>query len=556
MKSYLDDQQPLQGHPFQGEGVDQADSGLTASQPDIGLKVSPAPGPSGSGQEPRRQASRSPVPPPASDPGIGGRKSKSPLPPTRGQATSQAQLPVKQQPQHKTSSAGSAVLGKKQMSPQEFLSRIQDFVQKAEVTDPQYSQPVWPAIVQSPDIPGKQQQQQRQPPLSLSPTSSTAPALAPSPLPPSSPTTKQTLSPDMVPELGTYSNTGRRPSDTYSPKQREHSPYRPDIPNIFDSSLGQRQIPIPSDLDANQIAEKDLNMASPFNLHQGAHSPTHRPHSPTAAAAAPPHHPAKRIAPSPGKSYLDKATASNDPFGARSLELDPNEPPPSASTAAATSSSILANLRQQQNQREFEDNQQDNLNYRSLPADFRNKGKGLAPVPSPRRGRSPRLPVQEPMMSSTRAAADRHIPNVLTPDPLTAQPAQLALAQDEGDGAPSIKDTDLYRRLQEGLSNIDKLVQSETFKRELARSGSDFQRYSHHLGRAEFGVLKKRNSFQGTGSMNPMIGRGRGGYGTGSQQASRDPSNERPASAMARFGQHGRSAQPSRDSSIGIHESR
>ena len=52
----------------------------------------------------------------------------------------------------------------------------------------------------------------------------------------------------------------------------------------------------------------------------------------------------------------------------------------------------------------------------------------------------------------------------------------------------------MYRRLQEGLSNFEKLVQGETFKREMQRSGVDYRKYSSHLGRAEFGDLKKRSS--------------------------------------------------------------
>merc|ERR1712025_839979 len=76
-------------------------------------------------------------------------------------------------------------------------------------------------------------------------------------------------------------------------------------------------------------------------------------------------------------------------------------------------------------------------------------------------------------------------------------------------------------------------------------------------GRAEFGDLRKRTtSYQGIS--NPMAGGDRG------QPQSRDPSNERPASAMAKIGGGGggrprssySSQQQSRDSSLGRHDSR
>ena len=48
-----------------------------------------------------------------------------------------------------------------------------------------------------------------------------------------------------------------------------------------------------------------------------------------------------RIAPSAGKSYLDKPSTSPDPFGAR-VEMDA---PPSVNQAVAASSSIMNTLR-------------------------------------------------------------------------------------------------------------------------------------------------------------------------------------------------------------------
>ena len=99
------------------------------------------------------------------------------------------------------------------------------------------------------------------------------------------------------------------------------------------------------------------------------------------------------------------------------------------------------------------------------------------------------------------APADAHIPAQLTPDPLMAgepanpQPQPFPdTTTDEGGEKEDIKNTELYRRLQEGLSNFEKLVQGETFKREIQRSGVDLRKYSSHLGRAEYGDLNKRSS--------------------------------------------------------------
>merc|ERR1719412_287272 len=50
-------------------------------------------------------------------------------------------------------SASTASNKRRQMTPEEFLKNLGDFVKKAEV-DQQYAQPVWPAIVKSPnDLP-------------------------------------------------------------------------------------------------------------------------------------------------------------------------------------------------------------------------------------------------------------------------------------------------------------------------------------------------------------------------------------------------------------------
>ena len=301
--------------------------------------------------------------------------------------------------------------------------------------------------------------------------------------------------------------------------------------------------------------------------------------------------PMQRIAPSPGKSYLDQASSlSPDPFQSTIEEptsIDGAGPlPPSSTSAIETSSSIIADLTK------------------------RTLIEAVTAMPVTERKRVP--------------SADRHIPLQLAPDPLTAHeietPQQLRIAypgegmdkdsrEARGHSESSIRDTDLYRRLQEGLSSIDKLVESETFKSELSRSGVDFRKYSHHLGRAEFGVLKKRSSggnvnsteegepytdltqkqdepddgeimvgspIQQSASATQLVGRTRfGGGTTGSLEASREPSKERPGSAMGStragggaasstdtrttipgHGAKRTSKQSSRDSSIGRPDSR
>jgi hypothetical protein len=257
------------------------------------------------------------------------------------------------------------------------------------------------------------------------------------------------------------------------------------------------------------------------------------------------------MAPSPGKSYLEmKPSALPDPFQS---SINPTEPaPPSASEAASL---IMQSL-------------------------------GLAPpVPSPRRGRSPR---------TETVPADAHIPLMLRPDPLTAhelmpppvigsilQTTQQLKLANEGEEEPvqTIKDTDLYKRLQEGLKNIDKILASESFQKKIQDAGLEHQKYSHHLGRAEFGVLKKRAGSMASVPAATIIGDPL----TKSQSAqaltgaiprassvqmttSRDSSGERPASAMAGRYQpittgRGRqsnysSQQGSRDSSLGRPDSR
>jgi len=167
---------------------------------------------------------------------------------------------------------------------------------------------------------------------------------------------------------------------------------------------------------------------------------------------------------------------------------------------------------------------------------------------------SPQVPT-----SSFLIPADRHIPNQLRPDPLSLEEPEplrpnnvLATSPPyitDQSFVPSIQDSDLYKKLQLGL---DRLMQSDKFQ-ELATKAEDPQSYSQHLGRAEFGTLQKRTTSQ-------QAMRGIGGYS--GQTQPRDLSNERSSSAMANMGMGGggrgsafSSQQPSRDSSLGRHDS-
>ena len=120
-------------------------------------------------------------------------------------------------------------------------------------------------------------------------------------------------------------------------------------------------------------------------------------------------------------------------------------------------------------------------------------------------------------MPKSTKPADAHLPDQLRPDPLTAGETSTSVNQNFREVDPAeleqdpIKNTELYRRLQEGLSNFEKLVQGETFKREIQRSGGDLRKYSSHLGRAEYGELKKRSSLGNLVTSGPggvTLGRG------------------------------------------------
>merc|ERR1719384_2116410 len=192
------------------------------------------------------------------------------------------------------------------------------------------------------------------------------------------------------------------------------------------------------------------------------------------------------MAPSPGKSFLE-ATTGQEVFGAsiegENPELTVQRPPSHLLTnghSAQVASSPL-------NSSAFEA-------YESISA-----------------GRKKPAPVQQPQLAAVKVeeAADRGIPSQLKPDKL--------LANEE-----------FYEELRESMRQVE-ASQEEP---------DTFTKYSHHLGRAEFGTLKKRNSARpsATTSRDPSGDRINQNRVTG---LSRDPSGDRLA--LARSGQIPRS---------------
>ena len=133
-----------------------------------------------------------------------------------------------------------------------------------------------------------------------------------------------------------------------------------------------------------------------------------------------------------------------------------------------------------------------------------------------------RSPVPEPANIPMNVPADQHMPVQLARDPLTSSELDYRGEDLDSNTLNSIQDTELYKRLQDGL------LESESFRREVEQAGGivqmgGTQKYSHNLGRAEFGTLKRRDG-------------GRNSSRTSSAQAStvpsRDGSGERPSSRL------------------------
>ena len=536
-----------------------------------------------------------------------------------------------------------------------FLQNIQEFVRKAEV-DQEYSQPVWPAIIHSPnDLPPTKAQAkamqmtqgQRYPdqmmnqfgnasPRPVSPYDSQNPFnfnIATGPVPrspqngysmnanqevqrPVSPYDLQgnfgqqqrkqsndersmalnQQMPFINQQIGSLEQHRRQSSDgrivapnIYQPNasleqhRRQSSDSRIVVPNIYQQSpASPYSIQQANGFQAQRRESSDGRLIAPTNNQQRPASPyqmqgqngdigfsQQSPASPY-QMQRPGEEYRERMAPSPGKSYLEmKPGGMSDPFQSQFDQFD--GPPP---TPAEAASIILQSL--------------------SLRT---GSAQDQRPTPSPRRGRSPRMDPQN-------MPGDAHIPNMLRPDPLTAhellpppifgstlQTTQQLVLANGGQEEPTqtIRDTDLYKRLQEGLKNIDKIIASESFQEKIKAAGVEYQKYSHHLGRAEFGVLKKRSgstaSVPAASSVAAPLTKSasaaalsgaipKGTQRAGSVQAvttsgqSRDSSGERPASAMGGSARYqpitvgrGRqsnysSQQGSRDSSLGRPDSR
>jgi len=169
------------------------------------------------------------------------------------------------------------------------------------------------------------------------------------------------------------------------------------------------------------------------------------------------------MAPSPGKSFLDAVTGQ-DVFGA---SIEGENPEINAKLAA---SDFLNNTsKMDKNQPQLTPSAM-NTNYD--PSAIMTTQQKKTQVISPPR-------VEEP--------ADKGIPVQLVPDKLMAN-------------------EEFYEQLRSGMKNID------TTDREFEHTQEDpesYQKYSHHLGRAEFGTLKKRTSTRPSAA------------------ASRDPSGDR-----------------------------
>jgi hypothetical protein len=95
--------------------------------------------------------------------------------------------------------------------------------------------------------------------------------------------------------------------------------------------------------------------------------------------------------------------------------------------------------------------------------------------------------------------ADSHLPQTLQRDPLTSD--DLGYGEDDN-RQQTMKDLELFRRLQSGLTEHNLLgggsgmhsPASVATPLEKSDSSDNFGKYSHHLGRAEFGTLTRRAS--------------------------------------------------------------
>ena len=441
--------------------------------------------------------------------------------------------------------------GKRPMTPQEFLSTIQNFVKQAEM-DAQLEQPVWPDVASSREMP-----------------------------------TKRTK----------HGESGLLAPPGYGPKPRDHSPVRPTEPSIFDSGLPQSFSPPDNGLGQigpssgkSYLDDKPSTSPDPFGATIDEMDMPQATASDTASVSSSFLNSLKRQKKNRKKQQEQPQPQLESAHVIHSVPSDYNQSEPVTSPGRGRSPkksvSINAEMSIQRGKKpmtplEFLGKIQnfaseipppisaslpDDNSSILVPAD-RHIPKQLKPDPLTGHEGSTSEPFlhSEPTSpqvptSSFLIPADRHIPNQLRPDPLSLEePEPLrpnnVLASSppyitDQSFVPSIQDSDLYKKLQLGL---DRLMQSDKFQ-ELATKAEDPQSYSQHLGRAEFGTLQKRTTSQ-------QAMRGIGGYS--GQTQPRDLSNERSSSAMANMGMGGggrgsafSSQQPSRDSSLGRHDSR
>ena len=462
--------------------------------------------------------------------------------------------------------------GKRPMTPQEFLSTIQNFVKQADM-DAHLEQPaVWPSGVQV-------SSEEEMP-------------------------TKRTK----------HGESGLLAPPGYGPKPRDHSPVRPTEPSIFDSGLPQSFSPPDNGLGQivgpssgkSYLDDKPSTSPDPFGATIDEMDIPQATASDTASVSSSFLNSLKRQKKNRKKQQQEKPPQSQQIESAdhviQSVPSDYKQTEPVTTTSpgrgrspkksvsinaessiikrdTSVESSIIKRGKKQMTPQEFLNKLQSfaseipppisassipDTNSILVPAD-RHIPKQLKPDPltghegstsEPFLHSEPTSPHVVPT-SSFLVPADRHIPNQLRPDPLSSEelepfPNNLLASSPpyiaDQSFVPSIEDSDLYKKLQLGL---DRLMQTDKFQ-ELACKADDPQSYSQHLGRAEFGTLQKRTTSQ-------QAMRGIGGYS--GQTQPRDLSNERSSSAMANMGGGGRgsafsSQQPSRDSSLGRHDSR
>jgi hypothetical protein len=478
--------------------------------------------------------------------------------------------------------------GKRPMTPQEFLSTIQGFVKQAEM-DAQLEQPVWPGVASSSaeEMPSTKRTKHGgsesagllappgygPKPRDHSPVRPTEPSIFDSGLP-------QSFSP---PDNGLGQIVGPSSGKSYLDDKPSTSP------DPFGATIDEMDMPAATASDTASISSSFMNSLKRQKKNRKKVAQQDQPqHPPPQLELA--DHVIRSTVPSDynqnnepvtsppgrGRSPTKKSVSIN---AATERSISRGKNPMTPQEFLGKLQNFASGIPPPISAVSIPDNDNSNL---LVPAD-RHIPKQLKPDPLTGHEGStsePFLHTPEPTSpqvmptSSFLLPADRHIPNQLRPtEPLSLEdepPPTEPIIFPEGmqqrtnnvlasssppyitdqSFVPAIQDSDLYKKLQLGL---DRLMQSDKFQ-ELATKAEDPQSYSQHLGRAEFGTLQKRTTSQ-------QAMRGIGGY-SGQTGQPRDLSNERSSSAMANMGSGGgrgsafSSQPPSRDSSLGRHDSR